>query len=147
MDDLVKRIAALEKELATLKAQVKPTDDAGIPADRKPWPKYDPTEGFRLPASAAKAMAQIVPDLKPKAGFDAHAHVQTKIAAPGGFGPETKPQGEPPVRGTGSQKEQPLSPPPGIRHIDAIAEHFAEVDRAQDATKRIAAAVLGQKIK
>ena len=86
MEDHEKRIAELEKELAALKAKAAERD-AGIPKDRPPWPRYDPTEGFRLPASAARAMAAVVPDVKnPK--WDAHAWSETHgPGSPGGFGP------------------------------------------------------------
>jgi len=63
-EELAKKIEKLEAELATLKSLVKP--EAELPP-KGSWPKYDPTAGFRLPASAAKAMAAIVPDVKPKA--------------------------------------------------------------------------------
>ena len=143
-EELAKKIECLEKELEALKAQVKPEPE--VPTERKPWPKYDPTEGFRLPPSAAKAMAAIVPDVKNQKGFDAHAWAETKVAEPGGFGEAAKPEKQV-ERGTGYQKALPLEPPPGIKHVDAIAKHFEEIDKADDIGKRIARAVMGQKIK
>jgi hypothetical protein len=101
-DELVKRIADLERELAELKQQVKPVED--VPKPEKPWPKYDPTEGFRVPASAARAMASVVPDPKPSPGFNAHSWSQNKgPGEPGGFGPPPGPSGgrEPVQRGAG----------------------------------------------
>jgi|SRR6516164_2641390 hypothetical protein len=83
-EELATEIAALKAKIAALEAQVKPEPE--LPP-KGSWPKYDPTEGFRLPASAAKAMAAVVPDIKDKK-FDAHAWSQTKgLSAPGGFGP------------------------------------------------------------
>ena len=107
MDDLSKRIAALEAELAALKAQVKPAEQ---PLKAKgTWPRYDPTEGFRLPASAAKAMANVVPDPKAREGFNAHAHAQTKVGVPGGFGEAPKSIGKPVERGSGWVEPRPLA--------------------------------------
>jgi hypothetical protein len=91
-DDLVKRISDLERELAELKQAVKPVED--VPKPTKPWPKYDPTEGFRLPPSAVKAMANVVPDPKSSPGFNAHSWGQNKgPGEPGGFGAPTGPKG------------------------------------------------------
>ena len=146
-DELAKEIESLKKELAALKAQSKPAPE--VPKDQKPWSfRYDPTEGMSMAPEALKKMADIVPDVKPKAGFDATAWARGKVASPSGFGEPAKPQGQAPVRRTGYQKEQPLElPRSGVRYVDAICDHFAAIDKAEDATKRIAAAVLGQKIK
>ena len=145
-DELAKEIESLKKELAALKAQSKPAPE--VPKDQKPWSfRYDPTEGMSMAPEALKKMVDIVPDVKPKAGFDATAWARGKVASPSGFGPEVKPQKQP-ERGSGYQKERFLEPPrSGIRYVDAICDHFAAIDKAEDATKRIAAAVLGQKIK
>ena len=109
-EELAAKVAQLEAtvrnaqaEIATLKAKAKAEEP--LP-ERKPWPKYDPTEGFRMPASAVKAMAQVVPDMKTKPGFDAHAWSQTKMGEPGGFGPPPKAEGPAPVvKSTGGWAE------------------------------------------
>jgi hypothetical protein len=117
-DDLKRRVEKLEGELAEAKKSldgVKPVEQ--VPKSEKPWPKYDPTEGFRLPPSAAKAMADVVPDPKPSAGFNAHSWAQNKgPGEPGGFGAPTKPGGPGEVqRGSGWRDPAPLSQPPGVR--------------------------------
>jgi hypothetical protein len=107
-EELTTKIAALEKELAALKSQVKPTTK--LPP-KGSWPKYDPTEGFRMPASAVKPMAAIVPDMPKAAGFDAHAHSQTKgPGSPGGFGPS--PGGWPKDGDRGKGRDDELEIPP-----------------------------------
>jgi hypothetical protein len=79
MADTEKRIADLERELAELKRKAEPPEVKV----RKPMPKYDPTEGMRLPPSAVKAMAGVYnPDVKGK-GFNANAWAQTKTSSPG----------------------------------------------------------------
>src|SRR5262249_49090492 len=49
-------------------------------------PRFDPTEGMRLPPGAAQAMARVVPDVKGQK-FSEHAWSQTRMYGPGGFGP------------------------------------------------------------
>ena len=91
-EKLKKQVEDLVKQNAELRAKIEPPEVK----PRAPMPKYDPTEGFRLPPSAAQAMARVVPDVKPS-GFNAHAWAQTKAGSPSGFGPpkweeEKKPQ-------------------------------------------------------
>jgi hypothetical protein len=124
---LEQRIAALEAELAALKAEVKPAE----PMKKTAWPKYDPTEGMVMPASAAKAMARVVPDPKPSPGFNAHSHAQTKPGEPGGFG-------EPPKTGTGTVKRgsgwvEPtkLESPPGLKYVDQQIDVADAIDKAE----------------
>src|SRR5260370_39309999 len=74
------RIANLEAEIAELKRKAEPPKPF-VP--KKPMPKYDPTEGMRLPPSAVKAMAGVYnPDVK-GGGFNANAWAQTKMSDPG----------------------------------------------------------------
>jgi|SRR5262245_1899009 len=85
-DDLAKRVAALEQELAEAKKAleaVKPTEPF---RPRMTMPPIDWTEGMRMPADAAQKMAAIVPDVKGK-GFNPHAWAQTRVGDRGGFGP------------------------------------------------------------
>ena len=114
------RIAKLERELAELKAQVKPAPEK----PREPWPKYDPTEGFRLPASAVQAMVDVVPDMRAIVEEQRHGRSE-----PGGFlGPE-KPRAK--ERGSGWINPTPLTPPSGVEHCDRIADHFAALDKRE----------------
>ena len=131
-EDLTKRIADLERELRELKAQLPPPPDEPY-KPKKPWPKYDPTEGFRMPASAVKAMVDVVPDMR---GI---AQEQKQVPAPGGFGTTAKP-GKAVERGSGWQDPGKLEPPPGVKHVDAIAEHFDRLDRLET-MKKIADAI------
>ena len=145
-DDLAAKVAELEKELAAQKAELDKLKPAApdVPKKREPWPRYDPTEGFRLPPSAAQAMARVFPDIKDRKGFDAHAHAQTKPSEPGGFGPPNMHSAAKPIeRGSGYVKAQPLEPPSGISHCDRIADHFADIDRGE-AVKRALAAAIGK---
>jgi hypothetical protein len=85
-DELAARVAKLEQELAEAKRAleaVKPKEPFRPRMNLQP---IDYTENFRLPPDAAQAMARVVPDVKGK-GFNAHAHAQTKMYGPGGFGP------------------------------------------------------------
>jgi hypothetical protein len=82
-EELVQRIAALEGELAELKAQLPPVKK---PFVRMTMPHFDPTENFRLPADAAQAMARVVPDHKDQK-CDMGAWARNRIGEPGGFGP------------------------------------------------------------
>ena len=134
-DDLKRRVEKLEGELAEAKKSldgVKPVEQ--VPKSEKPWPKYDPTEGFRLPASAARAMADVVPDPKPSAGFNAHSWAQNKgPGEPGGFGSPPRPGGggEPIERGSGWSDPAALSQPPGLKYIDQQIDVQDALDKAE----------------
>ena len=84
-DELTKRIAALEAELAQLKSELPPPRREFVP--RAPLPKIDYTENFRLPADAAQEMARVVHDPPKGQKFDPHAWAQTRVGERGGFGP------------------------------------------------------------
>jgi hypothetical protein len=99
--ELAAKIAELESKLAALEAKSKPVEPAKS-VERKPWPKIDYTENFRMPASAVKAMTAIVPDMKPKPGFDRAAWDRNKgPGEPGGFGPPRTEPAKVPERGSG----------------------------------------------
>ena len=82
-DELVKRIAALEAELAELKSQLPPPKKEFVP--RMTMQPIDYTENFRLPPDAAQKMAAVVPD--PPKKVDMGAWARNRIGEPGGFGP------------------------------------------------------------
>jgi hypothetical protein len=130
-EELAKRIADLERELAELKAQVKPVEVRPVKAEQKPWPKYDPTEGMRMPASAVKAMVDVVPD------FRGIAQEQKQMSSSGGFlGTEPRTEKKEPRRAV----ETPLEPPSGIKYVDQIADHFDRLDKLET-MKKIADAI------
>ena len=142
-DDLAAKISALEAELAALKSQLPKPEPK--PMKREPWPRYDPTEGMRMPASAVKAMAQIVPDPKSSPGFNRHAWLQTKgPGEPGGFGAPPTVGGKPVERGSGWVEPLPHSVP-GLRYVDQLCDVQDAIDKGE-AVKRVAAAIIGKKV-
>jgi hypothetical protein len=92
---------------------------------REPWPKYDPTEGFRLPASAVKAMCDVVPDFRGIAQEQKHG-----MGEPGGFGAIAKPSAAV-ERGTGWAKAVKLEPPPGVAHCDRMMDVQDGLDKRE----------------
>ena len=127
-EDVEKRIAQLEAEIAKLKGEEKPF----VPA--KPWVKTDWTAGFKLPPSCVEAMAKVVPDVvrgNPKGVTVTKAAVRE---------PE-------PVKKTGGWVEAtPLGPRADTKHIDRIASFFADQDKLEQVAK-IAAAIKAVKNK
>jgi hypothetical protein len=106
-EELVKRIADLEAELAALKAQLPPPEKEFV---RKPMPRFDPTENMKMPASAVKPMADVVHDAK-GLKFDRDAWARTRPSVPGGFGAPVGPSGANEVqRGSGWRDQWPLEP-------------------------------------
>src|SRR5215831_10597465 len=85
-DDLAKRVAALETELAEAKKALEATKPEEPFVPKKPWQPIDWTEGMRMPPDAAQKMAAVVPDVKGQK-FNPHAWAQTRMYGPGGFGP------------------------------------------------------------
>jgi hypothetical protein len=124
------KIAALEREVAELKAKVSPA-----PAKKefvpKPYQRYDPTEGMRMPPSALAEMAghpcnQVMRDVIQ----DRHAPT-----SPGSMIPST---GGSAGDGTGYVDPRPLSPPPGVAQADRLMDAQDRRDRIELA-HRIAA--------
>jgi hypothetical protein len=127
VDDLAKRIASLEAELAQLKAEVKPMED--VPKPTKPWPRYDPTEQMRMPPNAVKAMTAVVPEMRDRSKLP-----DTRRASypePGGFGPPKT--GSEPVkpRGSGWVEPRPLEPPSGVKICDQMMDVQDAIDKAE----------------
>jgi hypothetical protein len=105
-EELIKRIAALEGELAALKAQLPQQETY----ERKDWPRFDPSEGLRAPMSALKPMVDLVRDAK-DLKYDPNAWARTRLAQPGGFGGPVEPSGAKRVeRGGGWRDQAPLEP-------------------------------------
>jgi hypothetical protein len=124
------RIAKLERELAELKAQMKPEEPEKPKEERKPWPKYDPTEGMGMSAEAAKRMAW--PEAKGE--FDPGAWARTKVAEPGGLvGPEKGPKEE---RRPAVAQHIPLGSPPGVAICDQMMDVQDQLDK-RDLERRL----------
>ena len=107
-DELVKRIADLERELAELKAQLPPVEKPFVP---RPMPRFDPTENFRMPASAVKPMADLIHGKGGK--YDPNAWARNRYPQPGGFGAPIEPGGvkvREVERGSGWRNAAPLEP-------------------------------------
>ena len=78
-----------------------------------------------MPQSAVDDLVKAVPDQLVRD----IVHDLRKLPEPGGFLPAAK---GPPVQGRKSFVERgPLEPPPGIKHVDAIAESFARLDKLE----------------
>ena len=88
-DDLAKRVAALEVELAKAKKALEAVKPKEPFKPKFEMQKIDYTEGFRLPADAAQAMARVVPDVKGKMTAEQvqSSWARSRISGPGGFGP------------------------------------------------------------
>jgi hypothetical protein len=89
-DDLVKRIADLERELAELKAALPPVEKEFVASGK--WPlQFDPLDGVGMSGSALKPMVDLV---NPKGvKFDRSAWARNSYPQPGGFGTPAEPGG------------------------------------------------------
>jgi hypothetical protein len=89
-----------------------------------------------MPVSAIDDLARAVPD---KLMSEIVNDQRRGVAAPSGLAGPSEPK-EPKVRGSGWQAPTPLEPPSGIKYVDQIADHFAQLDREQmvaDAIDRV----------
>ena len=93
-----------------------------------------------MPSSAVQDLANAVPDNLVQAIV---ADNRRGISEPGWLPPTPV---EPKPRTRGWQKPDPLGLPPGIKYVDQLCDVQDAVDRGENA-RRIAAAVMGQKIK
>jgi hypothetical protein len=127
-----------DAELDALKAQVKELRDRLDPPPREPWtqPRYDPTEGMSMPASAMKAMIDAIPESVMQ-GLRTDAFKPNPVTG----GPNPQPQ--PKQRATPNWiEERPLESPPGIKHIDAMMDAQDERDKAERALALMKAGML-----
>jgi hypothetical protein len=117
--NIEQRLAELEAEIAKLKGE-----KSAEPS--KPWVRVDPLDrvyaqqgiGGQLPEWQA-TMAAAVDDAQVRAIVG--DHTRRSVA---------QPVVQPPVeRRTGWAPMRPLEPPPGQKHIEAIADHFDRLDR------------------
>jgi hypothetical protein len=120
-------------ELAALKARVAELERAAKPPpspDPRNFPRYDPTEGMTMPASALREMVNCVPDSFVRDIAQRDARAPTGPSAQGAI-PSSQPLSN--IRtgggGTGWAREIPLGPQPGINHIDRLLDHADAQDR------------------
>jgi hypothetical protein len=124
-------------ELAALKARIEELERKAKPPEPfKPdpnWQRYDPTANMSMPLNALQAMVNAVPDSMvrgivrdnqgpqgPSSAGIVPSSQQLTSVHPGG-GSNT----------TGWREATPLSPPPGIRYVDAIVEADTARQRAE----------------
>ena len=126
-----KSLEALKAELEIQKAQLKKLQDQINPPKSEPFqmPRFDPTEGMKMPRSAMEAMVNALP-----ASFysDLRADAMKPNPVTGGANPGPQPQVK---RGSGWRDEVPLGPPPGIEHCDRLMDAQDAKDRAELAMK------------
>jgi hypothetical protein len=128
--DQEKNVEALRAELEIEKAKLKALQDQLNPPPKQPstHPRFDPTEGMSMPASAMKAMIDAVPESVMR-GLRADALKRNPVT--GGAAPAPQAQ----QRGSGWIEERPLEPPPGIALADRLMDHQDKIDRAELALK------------
>jgi len=125
--EIGKKIADLQRQINELKAKLSAEKPAFV---RKPMPRFDPTEGMRMPPSAAQAMARVVGDVKrePMSADEVRSSwARSRISGPSGFGP---PKWEEQKKPQAAQK--PAQPPepkdtrsPQTRMFDAMVDYWA----------------------
>jgi hypothetical protein len=117
--EIGKKIAVLQRQLDELKAQL-PQPEPFKP--KAPMRRHDPTEGFRMPANAIKAMCDVVPD---RMMADIVREQKAGLSAPSGFG-APGPKGEKPVeRGSGwAEPPKAKDRSDEYRIFDAMVAHM-----------------------
>ena len=114
------KIAALEREVAELKAKVSPPEKPAFVEE--PYQRYDPTAGMSMPRSALRAMVAAEPS-----GFMAGVVADNRNAPTGPTSAIPRSAEQPSDdRGGGSSTPgwvdpTPLGNPPGTNWVDAIA--------------------------
>lgn len=123
---LEQRIAALEDELKAAKEEKAAKERAAKPFKlEKPWPRFDPTAAMGMPASAVKAMVEVVPDFRGVA-----VEQRASVREPGMLPPKES-AGEPVERGSGWREPAPLEPPPGLKWVDQQIDVADALDRQE----------------
>ena len=120
-----KKIEDLQRQIDELKAVQKPKEPF-VP--KEPWQPIDWTAGMRMPASAAQAMARVVPDVKRAQSAEEmrSGWARSKISGPGGFGP---PDGKWDKQEKPKEQPKPPEPPkdtrsPQTRMFDDMVAHM-----------------------
>jgi len=135
MNDEYGKAVEIGEKLADLQRQIDELRRAQEPKPEfkpKLMPRFDPTEGFRMPGAAAREMARVVPDVKGQ-GFNAHAWAQTKISGPGGFGPPPETKGQEAKKKEKEARVEKVEEPPRAqdnrsaqtRIFDAMVDYWA----------------------
>jgi hypothetical protein len=122
-------LSELKARVAELEAKAKPP--APAPSTPQSFQRYDPTENFRMPASALREMVNAVPDqmMRDIAMRDGRAPTGPSAA---GVIPSSQPLSNVRTGGSGTSgwaREIPLSPPPGVNILDRIMDHEDAKDR------------------
>jgi hypothetical protein len=127
------RIAKLEAEVAALRKAAEPPKPFVSPGPRQ---AFDPTSAMGLPASAVRAMTEVVGDGMVRA----IAREQSKSPALPSPRPVLRSAGcpsAPVVRGSGWREPAPLSSPPGQDHIARLVDEADRRDKI-DLARRLA---------
>ena len=133
-----------ESELSKLKKQVAELKDQLNPPPRQPsnHPRFDPTEGMSMPASAMRDLINAVPDaLMRDLRGDARKPNPTTLS--GGITKPTASESPKAIGKKGWIDERPLEPPPGIEHCDRMMDEQDRIDRT-DLALRLAKASLNK---
>ena len=125
-------------ELDDLKRQVNELKDQLNPPPRQPstHPRFDPTEGMSMPASAMRDLINAVPESVMR-GIVADSFKPNPIT--GGGAPS---QSQPVQRSSGWRDEVPISSPPGIAICDRMMDEQDRIDKAELAMKLAKAEML-----
>ena len=115
-------------EIEELKKRVAELEKAANPEPRKPstWQPVDYTAGFSMPASALKAMVDVIPS-SVMAGIVADARKPNPVT--GGMTKSVVTEPPKTMGKNGWVDARPLTPPEGIGLVDQIAEGFAKRER------------------
>jgi hypothetical protein len=127
MPTIEEEFAELKRQVAELKAEQARLRGEPPTPPRKPWPKWDPTEGMSMPPSAIREMVRVVGERRDVTNDVLRASPQP--SSPPSSPPPWQPQPERP-RGTGWQNDVPIGPPAGLRYIDQMLDEQDRRDRA-----------------
>jgi hypothetical protein len=127
-DKNAERIAALERELAEVKAALpKPEPEPFKP--EKPYQRYDPTAGMSMPMSTMLEMHRASGHVMGGVLHDNRAPTGRPGMIPSGQ-TSVHPSGGP-ANTMGWRDATPIGPPPGIRHVDAQLDAQDAKDHAE----------------